>query len=424
LGIPRKDLPGAILSPEEILRCSGLIQAAQDSSLVKIWRERLHWGIILNLVRLPAENASAQEIRTWMQEGTNQPLLQRITRQNWGSLQLTCVPEEIGLCIGLQEHLTLSSNNLVFLPERVFQSLTALQMLDLSSNGLVSLPEGVFQSLIALQTLFLYNNRLVSLPGGVFRGLTALQRLFLSSNHLTSLPEGVFRGLTALDTLFLSSNHLTSLPGGIFRGLTALRSLHLSNNHLASLPEEIFRGLTLQGLELYDNPQLMIFYTDLPRGNNRECLGMMQDFFNYTCVSQFATFYKLAAGNGPSGAVQASFSMLPAPIKNALYREIRVQAGRSVDDSEWSELHTFKDMPRFQQALKKHVKESFWHLSLDQQDGVYGHVYRLAQREDVVDRHVSNWGKVHAFDNILRFIDAMMLQLDFAATSASEDAGS
>jgi hypothetical protein len=154
---------------------------------------------------------------------------------------------------------------------------------------------------------------------------------------------------------------------------------------------------------------LLLFYKDLPEGNNIASREMMQEFYHYECASPFAGLYQLAARGGPSAAVQTSFSRLPIAIKNALYGKVWEEAGGPIGDPQWGEHHTFDDMLRFQRALKKHVTESFERLSPDQKNGVYGHVYHLAQRQGVpVDPNVHNWGEVHAFDNILRLIDAML----------------
>ena len=135
----------------------------------------------------------------------------------------------------------------------------------------------------------------------------------------------------------------------------------------------------------------------------------MRAFFNYTCQSPFAQLYQLAAGGGSPEAVRESFSGLPDNIKNAIYGTVWVEAGRpNTSDPQWGEHHTFDAMPIFYGALKRYVRESFGGLSSDQKNAVYGHVSHLARGEgsDVVS--VPGWGRRHAFDNILRLIDAMM----------------
>jgi Leucine-rich repeat (LRR) protein len=433
---------GRILLASEILQCNSTIE---NVNLKKAWRGIREAIVIANpqLGSVPALDAPAREIRSWMQNETNQPALQRITQldfSDYNRFHLSCIPQEIGLCAGLQQ-LDLCSNQLVSLQEGVFLRMTALQWLNLSHDRLTSLSERGFEGLVSLQWLNLSCNRIDSLPEGVFRGLTALRELYITTNRLAPLPERVFEGLTALRELDLTAtlpslpeglfrdlgnlqqlrlayNHLTSLPEGVFQRLTALQQLSLGNNQLGALPERVFQGLTnLQELELCGNPQSLIFFKDLERDrwswrtNNLGALGTMREFFNYTCISPLAALYQLTAGDRPLDAVQEAFSRLPPTIKESLYGKVWEEAGGPhTDDPNWGEHHTFEDMPRFQRALKKHVTESFARLSPNQKNGVYGHVYHLAQRQGVdVDPNVHNWGEVHAFDNILRLIDAMGL---------------
>jgi Leucine-rich repeat (LRR) protein len=382
---------------------------------------RAHPVMIPNplLAGMPEQDAPVLGIRSWMREEANQPALQGITQLNLGFLYLddpTFLPEEIALCGGLQR-LELQRNSLVSLQENAFLRMTALQRLDLSNNRLTLLPERGFQELVSLQYLNLSFNYTDPLPEGIFQGLTALQELYIFCNQLTLLPKGIFHDLGNLQQLSLGYNSLTSLPGEIFQGLTALQQLSLCDNRLASLPERVFLELTnLQELELHGNPQSLIFFKNLERRglkpNNLGDLGTMRDFFNYTCISSLAVLYQLAAGDRPLEDVQTAFSRLPPATKEALFGKVWEEAGSPrTDDPNWGEHHTFDDMPCFQRALKRYVSESFERLGPDQRNGVYGHVYHLAQSQRVpIDPNVHNWREVHAFDNILRLIDAMERQ--------------
>jgi Leucine-rich repeat (LRR) protein len=505
LGVSMEECPGRILLSHEIPPFNSRIE---NMNLEKAWGPLQRNILDANpqLADVPAEDATAGEIRAWMYAEPNQPLLQGITRLDLSGYELTCLPEEIGLCTGLQrlyldhnqlttlpervfremnalQRLYLFNNRLVYLPEGIFRGLNALQQLDLNNNQLTALPEGIFRGMNALQRLYLENNQLTSLPEEIFRGLNALQRLCISYNRLTTLPEGIFQrlnalqqlyfrhnqlitlpegifqgmialqqlafgnnrvttlsgeifqGLNALQELYLDNNQLTTLsmrtfqelialqelhldynqlttlPGEIFQGLNALRLLYLEHSQLTTLPEEIFRGLNnLEELYLYDNPQLLVSYNDIPIANNREFSRVMDEFFNYTCISPLAVLYQLAAKNAPLGVVQASFSRLPMTIKTALYEKVREEAGRPIGDPEWSEHRVFEDMLCFQRVLKRYVRESFEALRPDQKTVVYGHVSHLAENLGVpVDPNVPNWGEEHAFDNVPRLIDAMML---------------
>jgi hypothetical protein len=137
---------------------------------------------------------------------------------------------------------------------------------------------------------------------------------------------------------------------------------------------------------------------------------LIREFFNYACFSPLATLYKLAAGNAPLDAVREAFSKLPVAIQHPLYENVWREADCPGSHSGWSEHHIFTDMPRFHRALKKCITRSFDALRPEEKTVVYERVFQLAERQGVlVEYDDPDWGKTHAFDNILRLIDAMTL---------------
>ncbi len=246
--------PNKHLVLEDIPR---LDQALEDLNLHKIW------GRISRALGAmggkPAENASAQEIRLWMNENKNH--LQEIIRLDLSGMDLTTIPQEITLLTGLQV-LFLCDNQITVLPKGIFAGLIQLQQLFLKSNQITVLPKGIFAGLIQLQTLGLNNNQIIDLPQGIFAGLIQLQQLFLNNNQITVLPQGIFTGLIQLKCLHLENNQITVLPQGVFAGLIRLQELYLKNNQINDLPQGIFAGLKkLQKLYLNNN-QISI----LPQG--------------------------------------------------------------------------------------------------------------------------------------------------------------
>jgi Leucine-rich repeat (LRR) protein len=147
----------------------------------------------LQLEEVPAQNAAAEEIRIWMHTEANQPLLQRITRLDLKNCRLTSVPEEIGLCRGVQ-WLNLESNQLTSLPERIFRRLDNLQELILAHNQLTTLPEKIFRGLNNLEKLEFHHNEFITLSEEIFRGLNNLRELGLDYDQLTTLPGGIWNG--------------------------------------------------------------------------------------------------------------------------------------------------------------------------------------------------------------------------------------
>ncbi len=251
LGIP---CPNKHLVLEDIPRFN---QALEDLNLQKIWGPiRQALGAV---GEKPAENASAQEIRLWMDANKNH--LQGIVRLDLSGKALTTIPQEITLLTGLQQ-LGLHNNQITVLPQGIFAGLNQLQVLGLHNNQISILPQGIFAGLIQLQVLGLNNNQITVLPQGIFAGLNQLQVLGLNNNQITVLPQGIFAGLNRLHRLGLNNNQITVLPQGIFAGLNQLQVLGLSNNQITVLPQGIFAGLNqLQQLGLYNNQ-----ITVLPQG--------------------------------------------------------------------------------------------------------------------------------------------------------------
>lgn len=225
----------------------------QDMNLQRIWGRVLEEIAEANLSDggIPRLEASAQEIRTWMQK--DQSVLKKIHVLHLDHLNLTCIPEEIGLFTHLQR-LALGDNLLEVLPPDVFGRLGALQELSLNGNRLGALSQGVFNGLVQLQGLYLANNLLETLPAGVFQGLGQLQRLYLTANRIRILRRQMFNGLDSLRWLCLAHNRIKELPHNVFGGLGKLQGLALQHNRLESLSPGIFEELShLQGLELHHN---------------------------------------------------------------------------------------------------------------------------------------------------------------------------
>lgn len=244
LGAPAEECPDRILTSGEIGQFDRRIQ---DLCLQRIWGKRLHHVIIANLlpppVDLPAGNATAEAIRTWLHSDANRPLLLGWNTLWLNGLNLTSLPRETCLFTNLQMF-TLFRNRLTLLPEDLYHGMTRLVELDLSHNLLTCLPEGIFRGLTGLVIIHLHNNRLTSLSEGLFHGLIGLMELRIDHNQLLSVPEGLFNGLTGLQRLNLAANQLSLLPGELFNGLTGLEVLFLNHNRLTSLPPGIFNGLT------------------------------------------------------------------------------------------------------------------------------------------------------------------------------------
>jgi Leucine-rich repeat (LRR) protein len=214
-----------------------------DDNLQEIW-VKIRENLIGN--NIPNENASAQDIRTWLNNHENQEAINGITELDLSRVGLTILPPEIGNLTALKR-LNLIYNQLTTLPETI--GLTALENLNLQNNKLELLPETIGK-LTALKELYLQNNQLTTLPETIGE-LAALVRLLLENNQLTTLPESIGK-LTALEWLYLQNNQLITLPETTGK-LTTLEWLELQNNQLTTLPESIGKLTTLEWLHLESN---------------------------------------------------------------------------------------------------------------------------------------------------------------------------
>ncbi len=444
-----------------------VLKQYENEALETIWKQ--HLAPRFNLQNNP-NLQTHEEIRAWINNPENAHLLMQVTELDLSALNLRALPPEIGSLTALQS-LDLSSNHLTFLPPEIrslrtlqklyiennqltslppeIGNLTALQWLYLYKNQLTSIPPEI-GSLSALQRLSFLNNQLTSLPPEI-GGLTALQWLTLNNNQLTSLPPEI-SGLTALQTLDLSYNQLTSLLPEI-SGLTILHTLYLNNNQLASLPPEIaslralqtlsllnnqltslppesvrltalhtlllnnnqltslppeIRNLTaLQTLYLEGNPLMFIFDEDLKKTSLfKLILGRFQKFMDYPTQSSFGNLFKLIASNAEAVDIQNVFEELDATLQQKIVQLAGIagtSAGPStssatIDDS------LFTDIPRLGRAAREATMEMFNHLSEKQQKQVYGKIWELAGKPKTRN---PKWGEHHAFEEVLRFVDAL-----------------
>ncbi|MEG3638851.1 leucine-rich repeat domain-containing protein [Magnetococcus sp. PR-3] len=162
-------------------------------------------------------------------------------------LELTDLPDEIGLCSNL-ESLDLSDNRLTTLPVALGH-LDRLQLLDLRDNQLTDLPENLVK-LQRLAFLRMGNNRFSTLPMVVCR-LSGLRRLVLRGNHLASLPPEL-AGLSHLQELALHDNRLSTLPENMDQ-LGHLETLLAPGNQIKELPESFAKLPALKRLDLSRN---------------------------------------------------------------------------------------------------------------------------------------------------------------------------
>jgi len=374
--------------------------------------------------------------------------------------QLSYLPDSFGNLRALTE-LYLSNNRLSYLPDS-FGNLQALRWLYLSNNRLSYLPDS-FGNLQALNQLYLYNNQLSYLPDS-FGNLQALIGLYLSNNQLSYLPDS-FGNFQALIELELSKNRLSYLPDS-FGNLQALNQLHLYNNQLSYLPESLGDLQALTWLDLYnnrlsylpeslgklqalnqlhlDNNQLsylpdsfsnlralnsvsldhnpLMLVSDKERDKIKSCrtyLDLLEPLKKYTPQSPLATLFHAIIFNKSAETIQQAYAQLspemqqriaelanpdPNSSGSAQSTAASSSAASSSSGPSPSQDSLFTDMGLFARSVRKATYALYDSLGLDQKNLVHYHIWDLAGRPETDD---PQWGEHHAFDDVLRFVDAL-----------------
>ena len=281
------------------------------------------------------------------------------------------------------------------------ERITRIKFLDLSDLGLEMLPPEIGR-FTQLKKLELDGNKLSSLPSEI-GNLTRLTYLHLRGNQLTSLPPQI-GNLTRLKQLFLDDNQLTSLPSK-FGNLTRLTYLNLRGNQLTSLPSEISNLTRLTGLYLHGNPLMFIFNRDWTEKSSYSSLDhseLMLKYLrssNHFCRTPLATLCQGIHCGDDDIALQKKFNALSSEMQELIRSKWEAPPLSPFLPS------SSTDRALFNRALISMLRDKFMALSLEQRSQIYDHVSKFAGQA----QGGSNWGKLHAEDNIIGLIDAMEL---------------
>jgi Leucine-rich repeat (LRR) protein len=267
--IPNRSIPTSIHDFE------ALQNEIDDKSLRTVWKRKLRKLILTadSTAEVPPSDASAGEIRKFLNDPAQTATLARIRSIHLKNLNLVVVPPELDQLRGLQS-ICLDNNRLSEIPD--FSHLQNLQTLSLVNNQLTKIPD--FAQLQNLQRLYLDNNRISEIPD--FTHLQNLQVLNLVNNKLNKIPD--FANLPNLQELYLDNNCLSEVPN--FTHLQNLRWLYMNDNKLNKIPD--FANLpNLQRLGLNDNQLSEIpNFTGLQNlqrlGLNNNQLSEFPDFAN------------------------------------------------------------------------------------------------------------------------------------------------
>ena len=160
---------------------------ASDHALGKLW-------FALAIAHKPRLN-TINQIRKWVTDVQNQPLLDGITEIDLQSCEINRLPREIFKLRNVRK-IDLSDNKLFALPTEIgcFQN---LQELNLNNNYLRAIPREIAQC-TSLISLDISNNVIERLPEEI-RNLTSIIRFCAANNYLEVLPEGLDWNLQTVD---------------------------------------------------------------------------------------------------------------------------------------------------------------------------------------------------------------------------------
>ncbi|MBS0603672.1 MAG: leucine-rich repeat domain-containing protein, partial [Verrucomicrobia bacterium] len=413
-------------------------QALENDALLKIWGRLSRQ---LNFNENPRPQTLA-EIKAWFDDPANAEQLNAIRELNLENLGLKAIPPEITRCTQLV-NLYLSNNRITDIS--ALRQLAQLQHLYLSNNQITDIP--ALESLTQLGTLYLSINRITDISA--LRKLALLQYLSLSYNEITDISA--LESLTQLGTLYLSNNRISDISAlgnlsGLIKlfldnnriadvsalgNLTQLSWLHLPHNqitdispignlsqlsmlHLGNNQITDISGLAnkedLTTISIVENPLLFIYEKDAERTPQdikelKKFLKKQDAFNSYPSESNLSKFIQfIAQPNIEHEQMEQKFAELDQQDKNLICEMVYELSGSESTDPQWREHHVFDDRAVFYYAIRRAISAKFEGLSQNEKNIVYGHIYELSGRPATQD---PKWGKRHAFENVLRLVDAM-----------------
>ncbi len=353
------------------------MQKKIDFSLQAAWK-RISRQIDFEGALVPA-NAGA--IRAWFDDPAHQAQLEQVKKLNLADAPLTAYPSEIFKLARLKE-LHFNSNRLICLPSAI-GALTQLTELDLSYNEFTTLPKAIGD-------------------------LVHLQLLSLSSNKLSKLPKSI-GNLTQLRWLYLDNNRLSKLPKQL-GNLVRLTELTFYTNQLTSLPKTVLKLLELQTLEPHGNPLLFLFDCNLDQPEVNELISPIQftqkylSCSTYECRSELARFCQQVHCGKDLATLNSTFEKLSEHMQQQIFQ---TWANRFLITESPSEIKEdlLANRKHLIEAVILTIRKKLRSLPDEQLKVAYAQIATLARNRKAGPK----WGKRHAADNIIRFIDAIAL---------------
>ncbi|MBS0603670.1 MAG: leucine-rich repeat domain-containing protein [Verrucomicrobia bacterium] len=369
-------------------------QQVEDDSLLKMWASL---SSQLNFDENPPPHTLA-EIKAWLEDAANADQLNAIRELNLSYHELKTIPPQITKCSQLQR-LYLDHNKISNISP--LGTLSQLRRLSLDHNKISDIaPLG---TLSELEWLCLDHNRIADISA--LGNLDQLVELYLDRNQIADIST--LGNLAQLGELHLGRNQIADISA--LAALNRLTWLSLPNNLITNILPLVNLS-ELRGL-FHDGNPLLFIDEKKPAKNTtsadelKSLINRNTEFSNYKCESTLSHFVQfIAQGNSEFERVQEKFAELPAEDKNLIYEMVYEESESESEDPQWGERHAFDDRAVFYHALRSALSTKFDRLSLEEKTRVYEHVDELAGRPETDD---PKWGEHHAFDNVLRLVDAM-----------------
>jgi len=224
-----------------------------DEALVILWQHGIAPLIGARLGANGPQATSVEEIRRWMMDPINTPLLDTITAITLAGTGLKVIPPEINTLRNLQE-LKLSYNQITQVGPLAFTGCLNLQELELNDNQIAQMDPQAFANCVSLLNLYLNSNRIAQVGPLAFTGCLRLQKLYLEHNQITQVDPQAFTGCPTLAALRLDYNQIAQITPQTFASCPALMSLCLNNNQITQIDSQAFASCpALEELYLNNN---------------------------------------------------------------------------------------------------------------------------------------------------------------------------
>ncbi|MBS0604623.1 MAG: leucine-rich repeat domain-containing protein [Verrucomicrobia bacterium] len=258
-------------------------------------------------------------------------------------------------------------------------------------------------NLSQLKTLYLGHNLISDISA--LANLVQLKQLHLGRNQIRDISA--LKNLDQLQTLDLGNNQISDISA--LSGLQQLGWLSLTQNPITHI-SALFGLDRLEILYLINAPLLFVHEKDFDKITlKHNSLKLLSNKFHeiseHKCESNLSRFIQfIAMGNCGLEQIQEKFAELDPRDKNLIYGMVYQTAGSKSQDPQWGELHAFDDRSVFNRAVRKAISAKFDRLSQEEKNRVYGNICELAGHPATSDLQ---WGEEHAFENVLRLVDAM-----------------